>query len=618
MNWGALQALWLLLLAIPTMALFLRRRRARKAAVPSILFWQQNIRLARMGILGRRLRRLITLLVQLCVLCGLCLAVARPMWPSESADNVVLVVDCSATMQTEEPGGLTRLEIAMERAITHVEQLPDGARCTVIRAGSFPEVMLRQETDPSQVVGALARLRIADVDTDLQEAIELGCYAVSNGGRSPLVICISDFCGVDVPSISLKDARVVFHQVGQNVPNTGIVQVRALREAGHWAVVLGRNDWGPRTVTLSIEGAGGIVTRQVELKTNTAELQVPLAYEPAEVFSLRLEPTDALGLDNVAWGVAAPRGRVRVRLVTDGNVFLEQAALANENCDLGIVGTQAWRHDTWPDVTILDEPLLSGMDSLTGAFILFGPREPSDLADSSILDRELPVTYWLPTHPVLRNADPTVWRVSGGQFTNGPPGCLVLAASGGMPLVWEWPYVSRAAEFGEAPQESEVKTLVFNFAIEGSDLRLGASFPVLLWDAIDYLTGPTMPKGAPALRTGDPIVVRVGASGPSTIRCPDGTMNDMLPDGQKQVWLRTERQGIYKVRTGEQEGAVAVNWASMRSTCALTDLPKQHTSPDGPLAPGGRTTPWRLLLMAVLGAMALEWLFFHLRVLPMQ
>jgi len=157
MNWGALQALWLLLLAIPTMALFLRRRRARKAAVPSILFWQQNIRLARMGILGRRLRRLITLLVQLCVLCGLCLAVARPMWPSESADNVVLVVDCSATMQTEEPGGLTRLEIAMERAITHVEQLPDGARCTVIRAGSFPEVMLRQETDPSQVVGALAR-----------------------------------------------------------------------------------------------------------------------------------------------------------------------------------------------------------------------------------------------------------------------------------------------------------------------------------------------------------------------------------------------------------------------------------------------------------------------------
>ena len=144
MNWGSTQSLWLLLLAIPTAALFLRRRRAQKAAVPSILFWQQNVRVARMGILGRRLRKLITLLVQLCVLCGLCLAAAIPMWPSESAENVVFVVDCSATMQTEEPGGQTRFAMAIERAVERVGRMPDGARCTVIRAGPFPEVIVRQ------------------------------------------------------------------------------------------------------------------------------------------------------------------------------------------------------------------------------------------------------------------------------------------------------------------------------------------------------------------------------------------------------------------------------------------------------------------------------------------
>ena len=96
--------------------LYLLRPSPRRLVVSSGLIWQRVLKERKRQ--PERLRWWLSLLLALAVALSIAAALTRPEVAAVSghAEQVVLVVDNSATMATRSPDGRTRLEHALERA----------------------------------------------------------------------------------------------------------------------------------------------------------------------------------------------------------------------------------------------------------------------------------------------------------------------------------------------------------------------------------------------------------------------------------------------------------------------------------------------------------------------
>ena len=109
--------LWLGLLAGPVVALFMLRHKPIVKRVPSTLLWAGAAQLSVATSPFSRLRKSLSLLLMLLLLLCLVLALAGLRIPDARLRGLplVVIIDCSAGMQTQTPDG-TRLDVAISRA----------------------------------------------------------------------------------------------------------------------------------------------------------------------------------------------------------------------------------------------------------------------------------------------------------------------------------------------------------------------------------------------------------------------------------------------------------------------------------------------------------------------
>jgi Ca-activated chloride channel homolog len=620
MIWGWPGAFWLLALLMPLAALFLYRRRAVLTIVPSIILWDPYLRLLAGNPLGRHLRRLLALAVQCLILLGMVLALADPQPPRRDREDLAIVVDCSATMQTREAGGLSRLEQAVAAARAAVDDAPGDAALTIIRGGAFPEVVLRSEVDKGRARAALAALVASDTDTDLVEAAHFA-QALRSNERPLQVVCISDFCGPAplwdrLPAGHSADNMPVpqLVQVGSNVPNIGIVDLRVAPDEQHLVVTVGQHGFFGSAAKLHLRiNDCEVESAAVRMDGETADVILPAVMKEGDAFNLTLEPSDALPLDNAAFGVWPKRDQIKVRLVSEGNLFLEQALRAQRAAAVERVTPEDWVHGPDVDVTVLDSPISSGLQQLPGQFIVFSPQEPDGAQGLTGMPEESEITFWAADHTILRSAEPDSWGAIRGPVPPLWSGARSLAAAQDRPVLFEWPE-SGAGTSGQPPS---TRVVVFNFDLQNADLPLRPAFPVLLWDTIDYLTGRERVEDV-ARPTG--TTIRVPAAGrQSRITSPSGVTSNMLSSGDGAAsWQETHRQGIYEVHQEKDIRRLALNWMSMRSTAPWHALPASQQPQVKASGFGLARWSWREVLLAAIIVIALEWVLFHTRLLRMD
>jgi len=616
MIWGTPAAFWLLTLIAPLVGLFLYRRRATLTIVPSIAFWTPRAGAVSGSPFGRRLRRVATLLAQIVILALLVLALADPKPMPEMGKDTFIIIDCSATMQTIESDG-TRLVGAIALAQEIIDALPNTSQLTLIRTGQFPEVVFRNEGGTVRVRTALETLAAADTDADLSEAISF-VRSMKRTEHPQRVVLISDFCGTDIGHLDATSMDLVFRQVGTPQPNHGIIDVRCLPNRQELVVNVGHNGNANRQCTVSVKsGDREIARRTVEADQQITELRFPVALRPGEEFKVFLEPVDPLMLDNVAYGVYPAASTVSIRLVSQGNVFLEQAIRAYQEVQIERVSPEKWNHSAGPDVTILDGPVLEALPTLSGRFIVFSP-----VTGSVEPDHDVELSSWHPDHPILGNIDPTSWGYLRGARLSPLQQSRVIVDGHDSAILYEWPdpEMLRPQLNGEHILQSQA--IVFNFNLIESELPNLPAFPVLLWDTIFYVTGKGGQNEEGAMPTGSTIITqRLPRLVPPTLTEPGGRSGSMLRAGERFIWNSTEKQGIYQYRSTEDENKVAMNWMSMRSTltCNQIAAPSDslHThalTVDTLLA----SVSWRMLLMIVAALIVAEWLLFNRRILRMD
>lgn len=594
-------------------ALYLLKLRRKEREVSSVYLWRRMLQDVEANAPWQRLRPNLLMILQLLFLAALILALARPFTWSEglSSEAAILILDSSASMSAADAAP-SRLEAAKARARQLVNDLSTTARVTIIEAGREAAVRLASSRDRRQAQLAIDRIQPGTSGSDITVALELASAIAARQAGTEIVV-LSDG-RVELPERLALKGQLRYMPVGSSGENQAISllnleakldgSVSAFIQVSNYGSALAK-----RRLSLTADGR----------LFNAYDLSIPAGGEQALVVEdlpsttqrveARLDGLDVLTVDDRAVAVRPVARKVKVTLVSGGNIFLKTAmqGLASE-IDLTEISPENMTEGIQADLTIFDG--VAPPEKLPAGNLLFiAPSRSNPLFSVSGAVQS----------PVLRAidaADPLLVNVS-------LAGISVLDAAS-IPLPdWALPVA-----VGDTPQGSTPllfkgtldgrRVAVLAFDLHRSDLVLQPAFPLLWVNLTNWL--------APGLRSDLPVRVSPGESisfplpeGQTQVevRRPDGAAVQVRAEAGKAVFSDTDQLGYYAVSLGKDSPAAgfAVNLFSpqesnLKPADNLPGLEAQGGQVENRPLRGMREW-WRPLALLALGLLTGEWLVYQ-------
>jgi hypothetical protein len=628
-------------------ALYVLRLRRRRLEVPFVKLWQRVLNERESTALWRRLRRLLSLLVMLVLLGLLVAALADPrLGASQRGRTLALLVDVSASMQARDgAGGVSRLDEAKEAARRIVRGLGAEDQAIVVAMDARPAPASGLSSDDRELLRAVdglaarnssrSSLDRPEAPADLERALRLAAD-VLRGRPNPSIVLIGDGAWDDtllsrirlgaggapgpaarLAPIDLSGIDLRYQPVGQAEGNLAITA---------FAVRRYRSNRTAYEVLVEVQSfAKDKVTALLELNQDDEPVEVEkLTLEPGDK-KIRIYPNlagtgtrlsarlraeaegaalDPLALDDVAYAVLPPRQKVKVLLVSAGNLFVEGALLLDENLEVKKIAPGAWDA---AEAARFDAVVLDGVtpEPPPPGHALY--LDPKGAASPFKLRGEVAAPYITETakdHPLMRwvsLADLNISRASRFELAAGD---VAVASAFRQPIV-------------AARDRGGRKTVAIGFDVGKSDLPLRVAFPVLVVNALDWFAGEDAGLRS-SLSTG--VVWRLPAApglDEIEVQAPDGqSLRAPAHDG-RAAYLG-QLQGFYQVRGGAETGLIAANLASPAESRIA---PRRQLNVDGraiaapePGRLGVRRALWPYFLLVALLVFFVEFWAYNRRV----
>jgi hypothetical protein len=663
-----LWALWIAAGVIPTLLIlyFLKLRR-REQVVPSTLLWKQAVQDLQVNAPFQRLRKNLLLLLQLLILSAAIVALARPIVESDAVDaaRMVIMIDRSASMNTVEPDGETRLEHAKEQAVRRVQTVNKRTKRWFSFAGAEPRTQVMViafssratvispfTTNVSDLVSLVRDIAPTDEPTHMSEAIalaeaymattvvEMNPVSPEEGAR---LVLFSDGRIADRDRLAIKSGTLEHVVIGERADNVGVTALRVQRNYERPAelnVFAQIRNFGPEPVstdvTLRLDGQIiGVQHLDIEAgaepRESTSQPSNPPMAEDRGVAALSFSETldrgglleislsheDALNTDNRAYNVVPPPRQLSVLMVSSKGTFLSSVLDG-----LPLAQWVFWspsKYESAPDselekdgvslfdVVIFDQHSTSRLPR--GNYLFFGCiPEVEGVSVSGEVEGQ-PIMWWDETHPILHNLVLDYVYVAKWLDMKVPDAAERLIEGPDGPILARW--IDGGRHF-----------VVLAFAVEFSTWWDKPSFPVFVYNTVQYLGRAVTGEGQTAVHPGETLQVGVPAGKDSvTLRCPDSRSVELLkgPSGLARFG-GTDRVGVYRAEDGiESQDVFAVN---MEDEHESDIAPRAMTSVGGVTeVVTGRSidtsTPevWRWFVGAALLIALFEWYVYNRRVL---
>ncbi len=328
---GSVIALGALGFLIPLIIIYLIRPNPIVMEIPSLMFLMKYTGRTKLSSFLKQFIRDWLFVIQLLIFLLLIFSLTKPFMTYEydiSAQNTVIVLDASASMQAKE-GSYTRFEEAISKAKSVL-----GAKNTVILAKEIPAIGIK-DASANDVIKYLHTIKPTDSLSRIGDSIILAGEALKDEGR---VFVISDFIntGGQDPNtaksvLEAKGLVVDFVNVATKAAsNVGIIDLDADNEM---ATVYIRNyDDVQRTVGFK----AGDVDKQISIAPKSTET---FSFKtPGGVTLLELTANDDFDVDNRVYLSAPEDGKIKVALVANNmSIFLKNALQASGDADVTVV-----------------------------------------------------------------------------------------------------------------------------------------------------------------------------------------------------------------------------------------------------------------------------------------
>ncbi len=539
-GWNApSQALWLWV-PLALLLLYLFRPRHRPQSVAAAFLWRRvSDKLGGQSLwLRLQSQRLLWLQLLFCALAILALLRPYQVRPGLVARQVVLLLDCSASM-----GAQDRLAASLSEARQIVRQAPSGCEFALATLDSNLQMLQPFTQDRVAVEGLLSGLQVQAVTGQDERVAPLVLSILKNNPQAQ-VHWFSDH--------PLAGVNCIAHLFDQGRLNYAIDSFQSSPE--QLFLALRNYDGQAAQLRVRVSGAGDfVVERSCSLRGRGRQLlQIPLVGSQGP-YRAEILSKDDLALDNQAFCLDA--NPAPIRLISHGQVppFLEQAAQAATGLSLlrgemVTPGIHLWA--ALPE----DKELPPGRHLAAAA--------PASWVRAKIED-EGPI--------LLPSALQRDWRFRVSSQRWGARQRLQVGLNGVEPVLVDSSGDPLLVQRGQA--------LVWLFPLENSDLPLSPDLPVILSSWLKTHADPGQAQVGLLCGT------RTRLNGPAPLQL-QGPRGSVRLDGLE--WQPTW-PGLYTCKNSAGEGQLAVNFYSPEES--NLDHPKLVAAPPLPASEELLTRP---------------------------
>lgn len=644
---------WAVLATVPVgiVLLYFLKLRRQPVTVPSTFLWRKTVEDLHVNSLLQRLRTNPLLWLQLLAVALAAFALFRPGYRdlSRSDSRRIFLLDSSASMQaTDATGASNRFELARQLIASEIDAMSDQDVAMLMTVSDRVDVLQSFTSDRRRLRDALVSAEVTNRPIDMGAAIRAAeglasvrkseasdddAEAMVTGNEiSSQMVLYSDGGFEDLSGIDLGDLKLTYTKVGTDaVTNLSIVAFSAQRneaKAGELEAFATVANLGTKEASsaVSLKMNGELVDAdEVSLAPGEeAGLTFKLTDEDLVRLSLTLDARDDLQIDNVAFATLAPTKTASVLLVTPGNKPLELAlrtGQAEKLCVLEVVEPSYLATDAFK------ARAATGIDQL----IIFDRCQPQEMPrTNTFMIGALPPKAWVGgekssnillvdidrTHPIMRYLDLFSLLIAEGRTLEPPAGGSELLIAEGGPVL------------AIAPREG-FEDLVLGFEVisttaDGAtafntDWQVQRSWPVFVFNVVRYLTGSADLRGRVSHLPGSTVALLTDQrQGKLSVRGPGGQVEFVKPDSTGRVtYLAGDQVGVYEI---EDEKRIidlfSVNLFDRReSSIASADAVQfGQVEVNGEQSRSeSRREFWRLLLLAMLGVLSLEWWYYGRR-----
>jgi VWA domain-containing protein/aerotolerance regulator-like protein len=594
--------------AAPLVALYLLRMHRQRVEVPFVKLWERVLAERQPSSWWRRLRRLLSLLLQLAFAALVILALGDPRFSGtpRGARSVVVVVDCSASMQARDVAP-SRMARARDETRRILRSLGGSDSAMIVRMDAEPVPQSGWEGDAAALDHAVDSLEATDTAADWDGALAIANDAL-RGRPGPTIIVISDGALRETSRVTTADVRFVpIGTGGENVGVTAFSVRRYPANKSSYEVLLEVVSHAQKPVkrTLTLEADGDVVdvaTLELQPGEKTRRFYPNLSGASSKLVA-KLEPHDAFPTDDVAYALLPPRKKQHVLIVTPGNLFLEGAFLLEESADVDRIGPAAYTAEKAKgyDAVVFDRFAPRELPKVRGALFVAPPAEGSPFAVRGSIPRPF-LTELAQQHPLMRWISLTDVNISEAEVFGLERGDVALAGALHQPII-------------VAGQRGATKVMAIGFDVRKSDLPMRVAFPVMLVGALDWFAGDDG-NLLGTYRTGRPWHVPSPGGAEVTLIDPSGGEANAPVGDDGAATFFGRHVGFHRVRAASGETTIAAN---------LTDPAESDISPR-PLLVAGRTALppdltgtgprrqiWAWLVVAALLLTIFEWVSYQRR-----
>ena len=658
-------------------ALYFLKLRRMPVEVPSTYLWSKSIEDLRVNSLWQRLRQSLLLLLQLLVVLLAIFALLRPGWQGTDLEGqrLIFLIDNSASMSTKDASveegdsNRARLEAAKKKVAGLVDQMERGMTAMIISFAGTPRVvqeftdntrLLRERLDtikpsaePTDLRGALklaeglanpAQVTVQEgaPEVDVVEPVSATLFILSDGRFSDVEdFALGNLDPVYVPLGSAKTANLAItafdtrRSEASPTERSAFVQVSNFSETAASAVIEIRLDnllLDAQRLTIGAGDSSGLIFPLGEAPGGALEARIG-----AETVS---KVEDRLAIDNQAYAALNDGNTGKVLLVSTRNPAIEQALATGRVDRLGRIEVispaelETDKHQRLAaagayDLIIYDRCQPEAMPRAHTAFLGVLPPTGWLKEDQPEKTVELPqVIDWNRAHPLMSHVELGNFWIFDTLVVRPPIGGATLVDASEGPIM------------AIAPRDG-FEDLVLGFPVlieEGGSLQRNTnwinrhSFPTFWLNALEYFLGQSAGQQR-TYRPGNAVELKPvnPASEQIEIAKPDGQKLKVRRRGQEPfVFQETKKPGIYRVfEAGTETERFAINLFDRSESNVRLQLQTPEDNQQAEVAAvrignidvaatvgaaPARKELWKILLLAALALLVLEWYVYHRRV----
>ena len=534
--------------------LYFMRPKRQERVVSSTLLWQQASQDLQASRPWQRLRITALLLLQILAAIVIVLVLARPATfiRSPIGGNTIIILQASASMQaTDVPP--SRFEEAKNNITDLIDGLGPSDQLSLITMALTPQVLIAFSSDKSQLTSALQRAKVTNQDADLEQALSLAT-SLAAGHTDAQVLVIGDGHVLPPNQTLVAPFPVHYLQIGTDAPNAALLALASHTIQGQLIALAQVANYSHQQRSIPVElyadgKLAGVQTAILPAGASGALQWGPLP--PATHFlHARIISQDAMTIDHEAWAITGGSMHGRVLLVTKGNSFLEASLRLQPNINLFETTPDKYANVGNFDLTVFDGFVPSSLPS--GDIFFVDPPAGSYIFGKSGAEIIIShISAGSDSQKLLNQVDLSSIHVvrKSHQLTEAPLMQSVIVTP-------ETPLLI-------AGEQNNRRIAVLSFNLHDSDLPLQPTFPILIYNLVNWFLPLPVP-GTAQVAPDTPVTIQAWPGAERiTITGPGEQSVTVAPPFPVTAFHQTEKIGIYSVtqytQNQELHGAFTIN-----------------------------------------------------------